>query len=427
MLSEKSRVIAAIAVAGVLAAGCASQQGDPSTAASGDEKITLTLNLFGNMGFKELYTEYEAAHPNIKIVERTSAYNDHHRNLAAHLATGQGAADVEGIDTGFIARFRGQPQHFVDLNRHGAEQLKARWLPWKWEASVAKTGAQIGYGTDVGGLAMCYRRDLFEKAGLPTDRDEVSRLWPDWASYFEAGKKYTATKPEGAAFFDGAAQVFNAIVGQAAVGYYDTSDNVVVASNPEVRKAYDQVLRAVADGESAKLVGSSPAWNTGFAKSQFATVGCPAWMLAKIQDQAKEFAGKWDVAAIPGGGGNWGGSYLTVPAQGKHVKEAVELIAWLTAPEQQIKVFGKHGILPSTVETYQKPEVTGLKHEFFNDAPIGKIFTTAALNLKPQYQGPRAGDIQTAIRDAINRVEEGKQNGDQAWQQMLTDVERISK
>src|SRR5690606_11662769 len=123
---------------------------------------TLTLNLFGNMGFKELYAEYEAQHPNIKIVERTSAYNDHHRNLAAHLATGHGAADIEGIDTGFIAQFRAQPQHFVDLNKHGAERLKDRWLPWKWEASLAKNGAQIGYGTDVGGLAMCYRRDLFE-------------------------------------------------------------------------------------------------------------------------------------------------------------------------------------------------------------------------------------------------------------------------
>ncbi|GAA3159613.1 ABC transporter substrate-binding protein [Planomonospora alba] len=430
MPSGKLRLVAGAAALGLLVAGCGSQGSQGGAAGSGapaDGKITLTLNLFGNMGFKELYAEYEAAHPNIKIVERTSAYNDHHRNLAAHLATKQGAADIEGIDTGFIAQFRGQPQHFTDLNQHGAAQLKDRWLPWKWEASLAKNGAQIGYGTDVGGLAMCYRRDLFAKAGLPTERDEVSALWPDWASYFEAGKKYTANKPEGAAFFDGAPQIFNAMVGQLPVGYYDTSDKVVVATNPEIRKAYDQVLAAVAGGQSAKLVGSSPAWNTGFAKSQFATIACPAWMLAKIQDQAKAFAGQWDVAAIPGGGGNWGGSYLTVPAQGKHIKEAVELAAWLTAPEQQIKVFGKHGILPSTVETYDKPEVKNLTHEFFNDAPIGEIFTTAARNLKPQYQGPRAGDIQTALRDGMNRVEEGKQTPDQAWEQILKDIERIDR
>ncbi|MER5644862.1 ABC transporter substrate-binding protein [Streptosporangium sp. NPDC002524] len=426
MSAGRIRLAAGVLAAGMLTAGCGG--GSPSTGSTPtDGKITLTLNLFGNMGFKELYAKYEAAHPNIKIVERTSAYNDHHRNLAAHLATRSGTADVEAIDTGFVAQFRNQPQHFADLRQHGADQLKDRWLPWKWEASLAKSGAQIGYGTDVGGLAMCYRRDLFEKAGLPTGRDEVSKLWPDWTSYFETGKRYTAKKPEGAAFFDGGPQVFNAMVGQAETGYYDAQDNVVVATNPAIRAAYDEVLKAVADGQSAKLVGSSPAWNTGFAKSQFATIACPAWMLAKIQDQGKDFAGQWDVAAIPGGGGNWGGSYLTVPAQSKHLKEAVELITWLTAPEQQIEVFAKHGILPSTVATYDKPEVTGLKHEFFNDAPIGQIFTTAARNLKPQHQGPRAGDIQTAIRDSINRVEEGKQDGAEAWTQMLEDVERISR
>ncbi|GGK89705.1 ABC transporter substrate-binding protein [Sphaerisporangium melleum] len=415
--------------AAVLLTACGSGGGGQAAGggASGEQKITLTLNLFGNMGFKELYAKYEAAHPNIKIVERTSAYNDHHRNLAAHLATGRGAGDVEGVDTGFIARFRQTPQHFTDLNKQGAAALKDRWLPWKWEASLARTGEQIGYGTDVGGLALCYRRDLLEKAGLPTGRDEVSKLWPDWAAYFETGKKYTADKPEGTAFFDGAAQIFNAMIGQAPVGFYDTADNVVVGGNPEVRKAYDQVVAAVAAGESAKLVGSTPEWNTGFAKSQFATIACPAWMLAKIQDQAKEFAGKWDIAAIPGGGGNWGGSYLTVPAQGKHVKEAVELIAWLTAPEQQIEVFKTHGILPSTVATYDKPEVTSLTHPFFNDAPIGKIFTTAARNLRPQYQGPRAGDIQTALRDGINRVEQGKQTPEESWQQILRDVDRIKQ
>ena len=41
-----------------------------------------------------------------------------------------------------------------------------------------------------------------------------------------------------------------------------------------------------------------------------------------IQDNAKDASGKWDIATIPGGGGNWGGSYLTVPAQGDNIEEA---------------------------------------------------------------------------------------------------------
>ena len=51
---------------------------------------------------------------------------------------------------------------------------------------------------------------------------------------------------------------------------------------------------------------------------------------------------------MPGGAGNMGGSHLALPKQGKHSKEAVELIKWLTAPEQQKKVFKATGNFPST-------------------------------------------------------------------------------
>ncbi|WP_255529976.1 extracellular solute-binding protein [Planomonospora sp. ID67723] len=52
----------------------------------------------------------------------------------------------------------------------------------------------MGLGADVGGLAMCYRPDLFEKAGLPTGREEVSALWPTWDRYVETGKKFAAAE-----------------------------------------------------------------------------------------------------------------------------------------------------------------------------------------------------------------------------------------
>ncbi len=63
----------------------------------------------------------------------------------------------------------------------------------------------------------------------------------------------------------------------------------------------------------------------------------PSWMLGVIEGNAAGVEG-WDIANVfPGGGGNWGGSFLTVPAQSEHPEEAKALADWLTAPEQQIK------------------------------------------------------------------------------------------
>lgn len=420
---HRFRLIGASAVAltaAVLLAACGTKTGTGSSTGT----ITLNVNLFGNFGYKDLYTEYEKAHPNIKIEEHTSAYNDHHRDLATHLAAGSGAGDIEGIDTGFIAQMRERGNLFVDL---GTDR-QSQYLDWKWKASLTKDGKQIGYGTDVGGLAICYRRDLFQKAGVPSDRDQVSAAWSSgWDKYIEFGKQYAKNAPAGSAFFDGGGQLFNAIIGQASKGYYNDDNTIVVATNPEVRAAWDLTVQAIQANLSAKLIGSSQEWNNGFAKDQFATLPCPAWMMTKIKDQSKQAAGNWDVARVPGGGGNWGGSYLAVPKQGKHIEEAKKLAAWLTAPEQQAKVFTTQGNLPSIPSVYDKPEIAQYKDPFFNNAPVGQVFTTAAKQLKPQYQGPRAGDIQTTIRDALVRIEQGKQSPDESWKQMVSDVGRLSK
>ena len=54
-------------------------------------------------------------------------------------------------------------------------------------------GKLIGYGTDSGPEAICYRKDLFEKAGLPSDRDSVAKLLDgDWDNYFKVGQQFMA-------------------------------------------------------------------------------------------------------------------------------------------------------------------------------------------------------------------------------------------
>jgi len=413
-----------LAVAGLLVAalgaGCSPGSG------TGDGKIRLSIGLFGDFGYHDLYKKYEAEHPNVEIVEQVTAFADHHNNLAAHLGSGGGAGDIEAIETSYIARFTAQPQRFVDLNQYGAAQLKDRWLPWKWQESLSRDGRQTGLGTDVGGLAICYRTDLFRRANLPTGRAQVSALWPDWPAYVEVGQQFEA-KQTGAHWFDSGSNLFNAIVGQAEVGYYDNDNRIVVGTNPAVKNAWEITMRAVAAGESARLTAFSNEWNTGFQKSQFATVTCPAWMMGYIQDQAKSSAGRWDIATIPGGRGNWGGSFLTVPKQSKHPREAYDLAAWLTAPAQEAYVFKQTGNLPSEPELYSDPAVADFKNPFFNNAPVGEIFTTAARKLKPQYHGPKTGDITLAFLNAIGRVERGKQSAAASWSQLLDDVARLGE
>ena len=400
-----------LAISGAAVAGCGFTD-------SG--KNELVVETFGDFGYRELYRKYEQSRPGLKIVEHVVSYDDHHKNLQAHLLGGSGTGDIEAIEGGYIAQFRVMADKFVDFTAHGVDP--SRWLQWKAQQATSADGKLIGLGTDVGGLAICYRRDMFAQAGLPTDRDEVAALWPDWRSYIAAGKRFKVNAPEDVAWFDSGSNIFNAMMGQAPVGYTDSDNKVVVASNPAVKQAFDLAVEAVRAGESAKLTTFSQQWNAGFQRGSFATVACPAWMTDTIKQNAPQTSGKWDIATIPGGSGNWGGSFLTVPKASKHQKEAVELAKYLTAPEQQSWIFRTQGHLPSQPALYADPAVVGHTNPFFNNAPTGQIFTAAARKLRPQYQGPKDGDIGPLIGQGINRVDKGKQGPERAWRQVLKDV-----
>ena len=189
------RRITALAAALVLSGLCVAGWVASTAAGSGQDKITLRVALFGDFGYHDLYTKYEASHPDIDIKEDIQSYADHHANLAKHLAVGSGADDIESVEVGFIAQFKSQPRYFNNLNSMGASKLKKLWLDWKWKQSIAPNGAQIGLGTDVGSLAICYRRDLFKKAGLPSSRAAVSKLWPTWQRFIAVGKRFEKHAP----------------------------------------------------------------------------------------------------------------------------------------------------------------------------------------------------------------------------------------
>jgi cellobiose transport system substrate-binding protein len=60
---------------------------------------------------------------------------------------------------------------------------------------------------------------------------------------------------------------------------------------------------------------------------------------------------------------------------------------------------------------------------YFNDAPVGQIFTAAAQAVEPQYQGPLQGDVLATIGQGLGRIEDGSQTSEEAWSQVLHDLE----
>jgi cellobiose transport system substrate-binding protein len=183
-----------------------------------------------------------------------------------------------------------------------------------------------------------------------------------------------------------------------------------------VKTAWNLAMEAATGGLTGKLKLFDKAWDQAFANAKFAALPCPAWMLGYIQEKAGDAGkGKWDVAAAPKSA-NWGGAFIGVPSAGKNKAEAVKLAAWLTAPEQQAKVFAKQASFPSAVGAYDLPAVKDAKHAYFNNAPIGEIFAAAAKGIPTLVIGPKDQQIYTAITDVgILQVEQQGKTPAQGW------------
>jgi cellobiose transport system substrate-binding protein len=416
-----------------LLAGCAEDPDDgPSDSSSGGGdakgKITLTVGTFGVFGYKQagLYDEYMKLNPDINIKENVTTRTDvYWPKTLTRLQAGSGTDDIQAIEVGNVTEaVQTQADKFVDL---GKEVDKSQWLDWKLAQATTKDGKTIGLGTDIGPMAICYRKDLFEKAGLETDRTKLAEQWKgDWSKYVDLGNDYMKKAPNGTKFVDSASSVYNAALGGATERYYDKDGNVVWDKSAGVKEAWDVAMEVATSDMSAKLKQFDKPWDQGYANGTFATVACPAWMMGYIQQKSGDSGkGKWDVAAAPTAA-NWGGAFLGVPTASKHQKEAIALAKWLTAPEQQAKVFAEQASFPSTPSAYANLKPAADTTAYFSDAPITQIFSDSAKTIPTQYLGAKDQPIGTAITDiGILQVEQKGKSPEQGWEAATKEIKDV--
>jgi len=430
-------------------AGCSKTTDNPDTTTSdtgsgtpATEQITLTIGTFNNFGYDkssstlqgaDLYSKYMALHPEIVIKPTVAATSDDARAaFTTAIGAGSGAYDIQAVDIDWMPFIMDNADKFTDLKSALASN---DYLPWKIQQATTPDGKVLGGGTDIGPEGICYRSDLLDAAGIPSDRASVA-TWlgganATWESYFNAGKEYVE-KSGGKAFFDSSAATYQGMVNQVESSYVDKdSGDIIATTNQQIKDLYDQVTTAaIADKESAGLQQWTDDWNAAFKSSgdnSFATMLCPAWIINNIKNNAGEDFVGWDIADVfPGGGGNWGGSFLIVPTKGKNIQAASDLVAWLTAPEQQAAVFTAASNYPSSPKA--ETTVANKTEPFLNNAPVGEIFKNraAAVTVVP-YKGSAYFDIQTKMADALNRVDVTKSmSAEDSWNQWISDAKAAS-
>ncbi|MGV9195471.1 ABC transporter substrate-binding protein [Microbacterium sp. MC2] len=402
----------ALVLAGCTGGGNAAEPGDNGT----DGETTLTIATFNDFGYTdELLAEF-TEETGIKVVHNKAATsNDARANFFQKLGK-TGLADVEAVEVDWFTEM----MQYSDLLAPVPADLQGRWLDWKEAAATDADGNLVAYGTDIGPQAICYRADLFEAAGLPSDREEVAELFPTWDAFFDVADSYV--EATGNPFIDSANSVLQGVVNQLEIAYEEPDGTIVAAENPDIRAAYDTVVdRAVPI--SAFAGQWSDDWYAAMAGGEFAAMLCPPWMHGIISGEAPDVDG-WDIAnAFPEGGGNWGGSYLVVPANGENVEAAQQLADWLTSPETQIKAFNNAGTFPSQPEAQSSEDLTGYTNEYFNNAPSGQIGIDRANAIEVStFKGPQYFQFHDALQNAVTRVFDGLEDKETAWETWKTEI-----
>ncbi|GGI46555.1 sugar ABC transporter substrate-binding protein [Paenibacillus marchantiophytorum] len=382
---------------------------DKANASTG--KVKLTLWYWNGSVDEALYKKVSEQFPNIEL-DAQNIGGDFRSKLLTTLSAGSGAPDITGLNED-VQTYMGNKDKFYNLLDLGADSLKADYLPWKWNAGLSGDGKfMLGFPMDTGPTALYYRADLFKNAGLPYEPADVSAQIKTWDNYLDAGKKIRDTSSGKVFLIDNAISVYNQYFAQQDKAYFDNNDNFI-GDQPHIKAGWDLTAKFTSEKVVAGVANWTPEWNSAANNGKFASFVGASWMKSTLQAGAPDTKGKWRVAPAPGEPGNNGGSFLAIPKQSKHPKEAFEVIKWLENAQNQANSYASKGLFPSTLASYPDPKMN-LAEDFFGGQKTGEIFSDSAKKVKPKFLGLNQNIATTAFNDELTNMEKSGKDPNKA-------------
>lgn len=338
-------------------------------------------------------------------VELMSVPQDAGQQLAQFqqlLAAGSSDVDVIRIDVvwpGLVAN------HFVDLKPHFPDEvLQQHFQPIVENNTINGKLIAIPWFTDAG--LLYYRKDLLEKYGQkpPTTWQELAE---SAKVVLEGEQKEGNTQLAGFVFQGKAYEglTCNALewIDSFKGGTIVDASGTVTVNNPKAAEAINFMAGLVGNVVPKGVLGyqeeeARNAFQSGNAV--FMRNWPYAWALANGKDSP--VAGKVAVMALPKGGedgkstGTLGGWQLGVSKYSKHQELAVDLVKYLTSPEEQKRRAIEGSFNPTIMSLYQDQEL--LKANPF----MGNLYETFVNAVsRPTITGAKYNQVSTEFRNAV--------------------------
>lgn len=375
---KKTKLFVSAAAISMVAAlsltGCGG--GGDNNAAESDNTITVWA---WDVALKQLQAsaeKFKETHPDVEFQFEEMGTEQIYTKLATTLNTGKGLADVillEGEQvSGYASKY---PDGFADLSDI---VNKDDYLPVKM-GEVTVNDKVVGFPWDAGPVALFYRTDYFEQAGV---NPEDIKTWDD---FIEAGKKVTATckTPSGEPvkmlpIAPNGSNFWKLLLTEKGAGYFDAEGNTAVNS-PEALECME-MAKKIYDADIALNYTDWAEYEGVVVNQSVATIPEAVWMIGTIKDKGPDQSGKWGVMSLPvfpgdePSGSTNGGSDIVIPAASANVDIAKEFVQFaMTDVDLQADGFVNYGLFPSYIPAYDA-EVFTEPDEFFGGQKIYETF-----------------------------------------------------
>ena len=328
-----------------------------------------------------------------------------HDKILIAAEAGSGGPDISDIEISTFGRFiRGEPifvEQTPELRRQNVLDDLYRPSatdPWSYKGKV------YGLGNELNTCLMCYRHDVYEKAGVTTP----IATWDQFAEEARRYHKDTGKYLIDVEYLDW--QEWWQLTLQQGGGFFGKNGKPTIDS-PQGVRTLDYRLTALREGWSflRSSATGSPQQFTALGAGQVATIIGPPWYFSgNTQNYIPDTKGKWRLQPFPrwdAGGSRTathGGTGVCVLKSCPMAAEALDFVIWEhTNVESVLADYRNRQTFPTYRPAYRESLITE-PVPFFDNQRVGKIIESVSSEINRWYNSPfwpNATD--TTVREGI--------------------------